>query len=81
MPLPQKRNKSQAKPSDESPFYMPPQKDIKRLLKRYEDLNEQSLSEFVKYYNSNIFQHVIVHFTVFLAACAKVCVIKKVPRV
>ena len=53
---------------------------MKRILKKYEELNEQSFSEFVKYYNSNIFQHQIVHFNVFLAACAKVCVIKKVAK-
>ncbi len=34
----------------------------------------------MKYYNSNIFGHVIVHVGVFLAACAKVCVIKKVVK-
>lgn len=49
-------------------------------MKKYEVLNEQNFSEFVKYYNSNVFSHVIVHFGVFLAACAKVCVIKKVPK-
>lgn len=50
------------------------------MCKKYEELNEQDFSEFVKYYNSDIFQHTVVHFPVFLAACAKVCIIKKVPK-
>lgn len=50
-------------------------------MKKYEELNEQSFSEFIKYYNSNIFKHVVENFEIFLAACAKVCVLKKVPRI
>ena len=58
---------------------MPSQRDIKRLMKKYEELNELSFSEFVNYYNGNVFRHVIENFDAFLAACAKVCVLKKTP--
>lgn len=50
---------------------------MKKLLKKYESLNEQSFSEFISYYNSQVFKHNIEHFDVFLQACAKVCVLKK----
>lgn len=57
---------------------MPNQKQLKKVIKKYGEYNEQSFPEFVQYYNSQIFGHVIVNFGAFLAACAKVCVIKKV---
>ena len=47
-------------------------------MKKYQEHNEQSFPEFVTYYNSQVFGHVIVNFGAFLAACAKVCVLKKV---
>lgn len=59
---------------------MPSVKDLKRLVKKYEELNEQNFADFMRYYNSSDFSHVIVNFGVFLQACAKVCVVKKVPK-
>jgi len=51
---------------------------VNRLLKKFEELNEQNFTDFVKYFNSQMFPHVIVHFNVFLAACSKVCYLKKI---
>ena len=66
---------------EEEPFSkMPLPKDLKKLLKKYESLNEQSFSEFIEYYNSQVFKHNIEHFEVFLQACAKVFVLKKTPE-
>ena len=59
---------------------LPSVKDVKRLVKKYEELNEQNFADFMRYYNSTDFSHVISNLGVFLQACAKVCVIKKVPR-
>ena len=59
---------------------MPAKNGVNRLLKRFEELNEQNFSDFVKYFNSQMFFHVIQHFNVFLAACSKVCYLKKIVK-
>ncbi len=51
---------------------------VNKLVKKFEELNEFKFSDFIDYYNSEIFGHQIQCFDVFLAACAKVCYLKKV---
>lgn len=70
-PTTSKKSKSQIKSKDaadidDSSFKVPSQANLKRLVKKYEELNEQSFSEFVRYYNGNIYQHVIINFNAFL---------------
>lgn len=36
---------------------MPSKVGVNRLLKKFEELNEQKFSDFVKYFNSDIFVH------------------------
>jgi len=57
---------------------LPAKNGVNRLLKKFEELNEQNFSDFVKYFNSQMFSHVIQQFNVFLAACSKVCYLKKI---
>jgi hypothetical protein len=73
------RSKSEERREFESAnISVPQQTKLKKMVKKYSEYNEQSFSDFVQYYNSQIFGHVIVNFGAFIAACAKVCVLKKV---
>ena len=52
---------------------------IKKIVSKYEDYNSAKLEDFIGYNNSTCVnqQYMQDNFSVFLAACAKVCIIKQ----